>query len=239
MKADEEIIKQVKEIITQDFSFLETKDIQSEAISQEKLEAIVISSNVLFVHVKQLMNITENQGKRFAAKIFKLYRQVIQVYAEQTNAIFEIYDPNSFLIIYPGQKEEARIAVKHAMHLTHILTETLKAYAEHFNQMDFAIGIDHGRILGTNEGRIIWQGMCIEKAKKISEMCLKPYRIGISRMVYSILEENDKVITKHILGMIPQKEEIWLRNSYDFANAHRHFYVTKHTEAYEPQENID
>ncbi|MCQ2302135.1 MAG: hypothetical protein MJZ94_05875 [Bacteroidales bacterium] len=237
MKADEEIIKQVKEIITQDFTFLETKDIQSKAISQEKLEAIVISSNVLFVHVKQLMNITENQGKRFAAKIFKLYRQVIQVYAEQTNAIFEIYDSNSFLIIYPGQKEEARIAVKHAMHLTHILTETLKAYAEHFNQMNFSIGIDHGRILGTNEGRLVWRGICIEKAKLISELCIKPYRIGVSESVYRTLEEEDKSITKHILG-IPKKEAIWERNSYDFHNVHKHLYTTRHSEVFNSQDDI-
>lgn len=239
MKTNDEIISQVEKTIQQEFTFSETRHIEGKTLSQEQLEAIVVVSNVLFVRINQMATVVDSQGKRAAAKIFRLYRQVIQKFAELTQAHFEIYDSCSFLLIYPGPHEEAPKAVKRAMQLTHILTDSLKAYAEQFNQMDFAIGIDHGRILGTNEGRIIWQGMCIEKAKKISEMCLKPYRIGISRMVYSILEENDKVITKHILGMIPQKEEIWLRNSYDFANAHRHFYVTKHTEAYEPQENID
>lgn len=237
MKANEEIIKQVEEIIEQDFTFLEAKNIQSKAISQEELEAIVVSSNVLFIQIKQLINITESQGKRFAAKIFKLYRQVAQKYAEQTNAIFEIYDSNSFLIIYPGQKEEARIAVKHAMHLTYILTETLKAYADHFNQMNFSIGIDHGRILGTNEGRLIWRGICIEKAKMISELCIKPYRIGISESVYRTLKDGDKSITKHFLG-IPKKEAIWERNSYDFHNVHKHLYTTRHSEVYNPQDDI-
>lgn len=239
MKTNDEITSQVEKTIQQEFTFSETRHIEGKNLSQEQLEAIVVVSNVLFVRINQMATVVDSQGKRAAAKIFRLYRQVIQRFAELTQAHFEIYDSCSFLLIYPGPHEEAPKAVKRAMQLTHILTDSLKAYAEQFNQMDFAIGIDHGRILGTNEGRIIWQGMCIEKAKKISEMCLKPYRIGISRMVYSILEENDKVITKHILGMIPQKEEIWLRNSYDFANAHRHFYVTKHTEAYEPQENID
>lgn len=239
MKTNDEITNQVEKTIQQEFTFSETRHIEGKTLSQEQLEAIVVVSNVLFVRINQMTTVVDSEGKRSAAKIFRLYRQVIQKFAELTQAHFEIFDSCSFLLIYPGQHEEAPKAVKRAMQLTHILTDSLKAYAEQFNQMDFAIGIDHGRILGTNEGRIIWQGMCIEKAKKISEMCLKPYRIGISRMVYSILEENDKVITKHILGMIPQKEEIWLRNSYDFANAHRHFYVTKHTEAYEPQENID
>lgn len=239
MKTDYEFTSQVEKNIQQEFTFSETRHIEGKTLSQEQLEAIVVVSNVLFVRINQMATVVDSQGKRAAAKIFRLYRQVIQRFAELTQAHFEIYDSCSFLLIYPGPHEEAPKAVKRAMQLTHILTDSLKAYAEQFNQMDFAIGIEHGRILGTNEGRIIWQGMCIEKAKKISEMCIKPYRIGISRMVYSILEENDKVITKHILGMIPQKEEIWLRNSYDFANAHRHFYVTKHTEAYEPQENID
>lgn len=239
MKTDNEFTSQVEKTIQQEFTFSETRHIEGKTLSQEQLEAIVVVSNVLFVRINQMATVVDSQGKRAAAKIFRLYRQVIQKFAELTQAHFEIYDSCSFLLIYPGPHEEAPKAVKRAMQLTHILTDSLKAYTEQFNQMDFAIGIEHGRILGTNEGRIIWQGMCIEKAKKISEMCIKPYRIGISRMVYSILEENDKVITKHILGMIPQKEEIWLRNSYDFANAHRHYYVTKHTEAYEPQENID
>ena len=68
MKADEEIIKQVEEIIEQDFTFLEAKNIQSKAISQEELEAIVVSSNVLFIQIKQLINITESQGKRFETR---------------------------------------------------------------------------------------------------------------------------------------------------------------------------
>lgn len=239
MKTNDEITNQVEKTIQQEFTFSETRHIEGKTLSQEQLEAIVVVSNVLFVRINQMTTVVDSEGKRAAAKIFRLYRQVIQKFAELTQAHFEIYDSCSFLLIYPSPHEEARKAVKHAMQLAHILTDSLKAYTKQFNKMDFTIGIDHGRILGTNEGRIIWQGMCIEKAKKISEMCLKPYRIGISRMVYSVLEENDKVITKHILGMVPKKEEIWLRNSYDFANAHRHYYVTKHTEAYEPQENID
>lgn len=239
MKTDYEFTSQVEKNIQQEFTFSETRHIEDKTLSQEQLEAIVVVSNVLFVRINQMATVVDSQGKRAAAKIFRLYRQVIQRFAELTQAHFEIYDSCSFLLIYPDPHEEAPKAVKRAMQLTHILTDSLKAYAEQFNQMDFAIGIDHGRILGTNEGRIIWQGICIEKAKKISEMCLKPYRIGISGMVYKTLDETDKVVTKRILGMIPKKEEIWLRSSYDFANAHRHYYVTKHTEAYESQENID
>lgn len=239
MKTDYEFTSQVEKNIQQEFTFSETRHIEGKTLSQEQLEAIVVVSNVLFVRINQMATVVDSQGKRAAAKIFRLYRQVIQRFAELTQAHFEIYDSCSFLLIYPGPHEEAPKAVKRAMQLTHILTDSLKAYAEQFNKMDFAIGIDHGRILGTNEGRLIWQGICIEKAKKISEMCLKPYRIGISGMVYKTLDETDKVVTKRILGMIPKKEEIWQRNSYDFSNEHRHYFVTKHTEPYQPQENID
>lgn len=238
MKTNDEIINQTEKTIQQEFTFAEARHIEGKILSQEQLEAIIVVSNLLFVRINQMDKVIDNEGKRAAAKVFRLYRQVLQKFAEQTQAHFEIFDSCSFLLIYPGPKEEARNAVKRAMQLTHILTETLKAYAKQFNQMDFTIGIDHGRILGTNEGRIIWQGICIDKAKKISEMCLKPYRIGISGLVYSVLEEEDKVATRHILG-IPKKEEIWSRNSYDFSNTHKHYYVTKHTEAFVPQENID
>ena len=238
MKTDDEIKSQIEKTLQQEFSFTETRHIDGKSISKENLEAFVVVSNILFVRINQMTRVIDSEGKRAAAKIFRLYRQVIENFAELTQAHFEIYDSCSFLLVYPGQREKARKVVKRAMQLSHILTDSLKSYASQFNQFDFAIGIDHGRILGTNEGRIIWQGICIDKAKRISEMCTKPYRIGISGLVYSVLEENDKVITQHILG-IPKKEEIWLRNSYDFVNAHKHYYVTKHTEAFEPQENVD
>ena len=236
MKTDNEIISQVEKTIQQEFTISETRHIEGKTISQEQLEAIVVVSNVLFIRINQLETVIDSEGKRSAAKIFRLYRQVLQKFAELTQAHFEIFDSCSFMLIYPGSREEARKAVKRAMQLAHILTNSLKAYTKQFNKMDFTIGIDHGRLLGINEGRIIWQGICIEKAKKISKMCTKPYRIGISGVVYRALEEDDKVITKHFLG-IPRKEEIWMRNSYEFVNAHRHYYVTKHTEAYQPQEN--
>lgn len=237
MNTVNEIVRQVEDSINQDFTFIESSDVQGNAISQDRFEAIVMTANVLFIHINQLSNIVESQGKRFAAKIFRLYRQVTQKFAEQTKAHFEIYDSNSFMIIYPDEIVEARYAVKRAMNLVYIFTNMLKARNDQFCQMDFTIGIDHGRILGTNEGRLVWRGTCIEKAKKISEVCLKPFRIGISGKVYSSLKEEDKNITKHILG-IPKKEAIWERSSYDFHNIYKHLYSTRHDEAYFPQDNI-
>lgn len=238
MKPIEEIISQVETTAKQEFTFTETQHINSITLAEGELDAAVVVSNILFLRILQLERVIINDGKRAAAKVFRLYREVAQTFAKQTNAYFEIHSSNSFMLIYPGPREEARQVVKYAMQLTHILTESFKAYADAFKQTDFTIGIDHGRILGTNEGRIIWQGICIDKAKKISELCAKPLRIGISGMVYSVLEETDKVTVRRILG-IPQKEEIWMRNSYDFVGVHKHYYTTRHTEAYEPQSKVD
>ena len=238
MKLIEEITNQVRNTIQQEFSFSETQHIDEKVLLEEQLEAIVVVSNILFVRINHMAELIQSDGKRAAAKLFRIYRQVAQNFAAQTQAHFEIYDPCSFILIYPGSRETAKVVVKHAMHLTHILTDSLKSYSDQFNRMDFTIGIDHGRLLGTNEGRIVWQGICIEKAKKISELCSKPFRIGISGLVYSVLDESDKVVTQRILG-IPKKEEIWIRNSYDFVNEHKHYYVTRHTEAYEPLNDID
>lgn len=234
MKPIEEIISKVETTARQEFSFIETQHIGSITLLEEQLDSAVVVSNILFLRIQQLERVINSDGKRAAAKVFRLYREVAQTFAKQTKAYFEIHSSNSFMLVYPGPREEARRVVKYAMQLTYILTESLKAYADEFKQTDFTIGIDHGRILATNEGRLIWQGICIEKAAKISELCAKPLRIGISGMVYSVLEESDKVITRRILG-IPQKEEIWTRNSYDFVGSHKHYYTTRHTEAYEPQ----
>lgn len=237
MKTNDEIISKVKESIQQDFTILETSQIQNQEISEDKLEAIVVVSNVLYIHVNEMTTLVNSQGKRYTAKIFRLYRQVVQKFAEQTHGYFDIYDIGSFLIIYPGQLSEARIAVKRARQLTYILTESLKEYGKQFNQLDFTIGVDHGRVLGTNEGRFIWYGICINKAKRLSEICLKPYRIGISGTVFKALEDEDKYITTRILN-IPRKKEIWERNSYDFLHAHKHYYATRYPEEFDSLDNI-
>lgn len=238
MKPTDEIANKVRTTCTQEFSFTETQHLNDLQLSEEELGAVVVVSNIMFLRVKQLPQVINNEGKRAAAKAFRLYHQVAKTFAEQTNACFYIYDPSSFLLIYPGPREASRQTVKLAMQLTHILTQSLKDFPEHFNNTDFSIGITHGRVLGTNEGRMIWQGICIEKAKAISELCARPLRIGISGMIHSMLEESDKVCVQRILG-IPKKEEIWMRYSYNFVGEHKHYYVTRHTEEYQPKNSVD
>lgn len=235
MKPIDEIINKIGTTSQQEFKFTDAQHLDEFSLSEDQLEAIMTASSVMFVYVLQLPQVINEEGKRAAAKAFRMYRQAVKSFAEQTHAHFDIYDPCSFLLIYPGPREEARKVVKLAMQLSGILTKCLNEFPNQFSLTDFTIGIDHGRVLGTNEGRIIWQGICIEKAKRISEMCSKPYRIGITGLVNSILEESDKVVEKHILG-IPKKEEIWIRNSYDFFGEHKHYYVTRHTEEYQPQD---
>ena len=99
--------------------------------------------------------------------------------------------------------------------------------------MEFAIGIDHGHIMGTKNlsdngnDHLSWFGTCIYKAMRICKECARPFYVGVSGSIYHNLDEDLRIAERRILG-IKKKVEIWTRVSYQFDNVKKHLYQTNH-----------
>lgn len=225
----EEILNKAIELHNEDFKIAETSNLSEVNNLSDEMSAIVCSATVFFINLKNMPYIIKNDGKRAASKTYKIFHEALSVFAKETNAYLIDHNSNSFLLVYASSIKEIDTHIENAYRLSYVLGKELVKSIPQFNSLNFAIGIDHGRVLGTksNQG-ILWYGTCIDKAAAISELCLKPSYLGISGLIYSEISENLKTITRHILG-IPKKEPAWVKGSYQFENERKHYYSSNHT----------
>lgn len=228
MSLIDDINNKVNTLQNEEYSIIETKDMDAFDNLSEGLSAVVTNATVLYVNIKNLPFITKNDGKRAVSKTYKTYQEVLRLFANETNGFFACYTNSSFLVFYPSSIKDIDTHVTNAFKLSYVIGKMLPQKFPQFSNIDISIGIDHGRILGAkcDHGRL-WYGTCIDKAIAISNMCTKPSFIGISRLIYSEIGEDLRTITHRVLGFT-KKEIAWQKGSYYFGNESKHFYSTRH-----------
>ncbi len=242
MSIKEDIENKVAALGKEDFAYTTTNAIGDSSLLNERCNGLLMEAAVLFVEIKNMPYLLREYGKRETLHSYKLCHAVLETLANAKGGFVNCYSPNAFLVIFPEGQKNILVAVKTALQISKLLSDTLKdAWGKHAN-INYAIGIDFGHILGSKiasdkaMGRLVWVGTGIEKAKAICAECAKPYFIGISRLVYDQLDEDLKVFTKHLLG-IPKKVAIWSRISYTFENVKKHLYQTNHKLDLEDEED--
>lgn len=233
MGIKEDIENKVAALCKENFTYTATNDIGDSARLGTSCDGLLLEATVMFFEIKNMHHLLREHGKRETLRAYKICHAVLKTVAEAHHAFVNCYAPNAFLIIFPNGQKALSPSVKTALQIRKLLSENLKESFEKHANINYAIGIDFGHILGTkvtsdNEMKhLAWVGTCIDKSKAICAECEKPYLVGISRLVFNQLDESLKVFTKHILG-IPKKVEIWSRISYHFGNDKKHLYQTNH-----------
>lgn len=225
----DDILSKAESLSKQTLTCAEAHDLSEAKQLLEEYDCVVITASVLCVSIKNIPFITKTQGKRAAALCHKQFDNVLQSFAKATDGQLIDLSSSCFMMVYPATHEHIDAHVRNAMKLSHILGKVATKQIPSLANINFSIGVDHGRILCTkgNSG-VVWYGTCIDKAIAIGDLCQKPAYLGISGLMYSILEEDTKTHTRHILG-IPKKEPAWQRYSFQFENEHKHYYSTIHT----------
>jgi len=201
---------------------------------------IIMEATILHFEIKNIPSLLKT-GKRLAARVYKMYHDILSEVAKETHGLFSCVSPENFLLIYPKENYEAACAVDNARKIAELITKSLNEVMEKHTPLNFAIGIDMGNIIGTktksddDSDRIIWIGSAIDKAKAISHECNRPFYIGISGTVYHHLDEEHRTITKRIMGFKKQVE-IWSTVSYMFENVKKHLYQTNHLIPFEDEQ---
>lgn len=215
-------------IQNEEYSVIETKDLDAFDQLNDGLSAIVTSATVFYINIKNISFFTKNDGKRAASKVYKTYQEVLRLFANETNGVLVCYSNSSFLIIYPESVKDIDTHITNSFKLSYIIGKTIPQKEPMFSNVNISIGIDHGRVLGTKceHGRL-WYGTCIDKAIAISDVCTKPSFVGISRLIYNEISENLKTISHRVMGF-SKREMVWQKSSYYFENESKHFYSTRH-----------
>lgn len=231
MSWKENLSEKLSALSTAEFDYIETKDISRASEIDLKNSGIYMEATIIYFEIKNLPFMLKEHGRRKVAQTYTMYREVLASIAEPAGAFINCFSPNAFLIIYPGKEESLKAAAAGAMKITHAISVTFKDQFNSISGLEFAMGLDHGHIMGTknlsdnNIESITWFGSSVYKAMRICRECSRPFYVGISSVIYHNLDEDMRVITRRILG-IKKRIDIWSKVSYQYDNVKKHLYQT-------------
>ena len=230
---EKELSDKLSQYSEAEFNYIDTKDIKNAANIDYGCSGVYMEATIVYFEIKNLPYILKEHGRRKAAKAYTMLHTVITSIAEKTGAFVNCFAPNAILVVYPGKEDVNAAAIKGAMRIAYALNDAFKHQFKEIPGMEFAMGIDHGHIMGTKDlsdndyDHISWFGTCIYKAIRICKECARPFYIGVSGSIYHNLDENLRIAERRILG-IKKKEEIWTRVSYQYDNVKKHLFQTNH-----------
>lgn len=216
-----------------EFNYIDTKDITRADDIDYGCSGLYMEGTIVYLEIKNLQYLLKESGRRKAAQAYTMINEVLSSIVGDSGAFVNCFSPSAFLIVYPGKEESIKEAVKGAMKIAHALSETYKHQFSDIVGFEFAMGLDHGHIMGTKNlsdngyNRLTWFGSCIYKAMRICKECARPFYIGISGSIYHNLDEELRITERRIIG-IKKKVEIWTKVSYQYENVKKHLYQTNH-----------
>ena len=218
-----------------EFDYIETNDIHRASELNVSNTGIYMEATVIYFEIKNMQVLLKELGRRKMAQAYTMYREILAALAEQSGngAFVSCGGPNVLLVIFPGKEETHKDAIVTALKIVTALTETYKPMFADIPGIEFAMGIDHGHILGSktlsdnNLEHLTWFGLCIHKAAKICQNCSRPFYTGISGIIYHSLDDRMLRTQKRILG-IKKNVEIWNKVTYQYENVKKHLYQTNH-----------
>ena len=230
---EKELGEKLSKYSEDEFNYNDTKDITKANEIDYGCSGVYMEASIIYFEIKNLPYILKENGRRKAAKAYTMLYTVVKSIAEHSGAFVNCFSPNAILIVYPGKEDANKKAVKGAMRISYALSESFKHQLKEIPGLEFAMGIDHGHIMGTKNlsdngyDHLSWFGTCIYKAMRICKECARPFYVGVSGSIYHNLDEDLRIAERRILG-IKKKVEIWTRVTYQFDNVKKHLYQTNH-----------
>lgn len=234
MTEKEQALKEkLTKYVEAEFDYIDTKDITRADDIDYGCSGLYMEGTVVYLEIKNLQYLIKDSGRRKSALAYTMMHEVVTSIIEKQGAFVNCFSPSALLIVYPGKEEANKEAVKGAMRIANALSETYKHQFSEITGFEFAMGIDHGHIMGTKNlsdngyNHITWFGSSIFKAMRICKECARPFYIGISGSIYHGLDEELRITERRILG-IRKKVEIWTKVTYQYENVKKHLYQTNH-----------
>lgn len=233
MSWKEDLGKNLKAYTDTEFDYIQTKDIREAEKINCGSSGIYMEASVIYFTIKNIHYILHEHGRRKAVQGYKMFKEVLSVMAERSGGFVNCFCPTGFLIVYPGDESVNRTAIENAMKISYAIDHEYRNLFSFIPGLEFAMGIDHGHIMGTktqnenNHEGLTWFGSCIYKAESIAKECARPFYVGITSTMFHALDEDLRVVQRHILG-VKKTVDIWAKVSYQYNNEKKHLYQTNH-----------
>lgn len=238
MSLKNDIISDVKNILDAKFDVEDVNcvpDIENSQLTYGN-KGLQFEGTVLYVDMRGSTGILTKHNRPVVAKIHMAYFNAILKVAQSTNGEVRSFNGDSVLVFYHGNNKLAlNNAVKAAMNMRYIISspDGINSLLSKYSEVDFGIGIDFGHILCTkiglartpNNKDLIWIGHAVNKSTVISDECKSPYYVGVSKIVYDNLNENNKYVTKkNVWG--DAKVDIWQQGYITYNGKSEIYYFT-------------
>ncbi len=217
----------------EEINYKETKDINEAAQLGFGATGLYMEASIIYFEIKNVPYILKEHGRRKMVQCYTMVSEILHALTEQSEAFVNSLSPSAFLVVFPGKEKTFDESVKYALKVSQAITKDFKSQFESFPGFEFAMGIDHGHIMGTKTlsdngtSHVVWYGLCVYKAQRICKECARPFYIGISGCIYHGINESLKSATRRILG-VKKSVDIWTKISYRYENVKKHLYQTNH-----------
>ena len=194
-------------------------------------------ATVVFIDMRGSTATLNKHNKTTVAKIHMSYFHTIVKIANANNGHVRSFNGDSALIFFQGTtKNSLSNAVLTAMKIRYMLSDVdtgINTLLEKYSEVDFGIGIDHGKILCTKVGiggehnrDLFWIENCVNKSTVVGNKCKSPNHIGISSYIYSNLNDNAKYGIRKIYYGQDEKVDMWTLATFSYNGKYEYYYYT-------------
>lgn len=194
-------------------------------------------ATVVFIDMRGSTATLNKHNKTTVAKIHTSYFHTIVKIANANNGHVRSFNGDSALMFFQGTtKNSLSNAVLTAMKIRYMLSDVdtgINTLLEKYSEVDFGIGIDHGKILCTKVGiggehnrDLFWIGNCVNKSTVVGNNCKSPNHIGISSYIYSNLNDNAKYGIRKIYYGQDEKVDMWTLATFSYNGKYEYYYYT-------------
>ena len=242
MALKKDIKTKVKNIVDVDLDIIDLPYVPK--IGDPKLKisntGLLFEATTVYIEMRGLTKTLNNYNRSTVIKIRSVFLETIFDIANENNGSVTNFNENSALLFFHGaSKETLSNAVITAMKIKFMLAneqQGIKPLIKKFIDLDFGIGIDHGKNLCTRIDisnnqtyGLFWVGNAIDRATIIGRECKAPNHIGISHHVHENLKDYPKYIIRKNYSGYDEKVNIWDRTKFIYNDNYEYYY---HSDGY-------
>ena len=237
MALKNDIKTKVKNIVDEDLDIIDVPYVPK--IGDPKLKTsktgLLFEATTVYIEMRGSTKILNNHNRSTVAKVRSTYLEVICDIANENNGCVTNFTENSALIFFHGaSKETLSNAVLTAMKIKFMLSneqQGIKPLIKKYIDIDFGIGIDHGKNLCTridisnNQSYgLFWVGNAIDRATMIGRECKGPNHIGVSHHVHENLKDYPKYLIRKNYSGYDEKVNMWARIKFIYNDNYEYYY---------------
>lgn len=191
-------------------------------------------ATVVYLEIRNTVHILRRNNNVMLEKIRMSYFYVVmEIVHDLGGTVRRAHDDGVYIFFQGTTQDSLNRAVKASMKIKYMLTNEyskVKKMLDIYDALDFAIGIDDGKVLctkvgseHTQQGDLIWSGDALNIATKITKNLRVPEHIGVSELVHYNLRDSIKYSKNK---EETDRQEIWSLGSFEHNNEQQKYFYT-------------